>query len=233
MRPLVPFLDRRAEVGDAPGLHALIVGVSEYRYLPPVGSPAADVARKFGMTRLTSPAMSAVRIWHWLVERGDKLTAKLATCRLLLSASPTEIARFPELEQFPQGALFESFATAAEAWREDARRRADEVTLFYFAGHGVQEPNTDDVVLLLEDFSGPGAVLRNGVRASEIQSGMAPIEAAIGLHALFDGLIRNWILSEGGFDLVGVGGACTDAFLLGLGLSLPVSSGAEVCSLPS
>lgn len=62
---------------------------------------------------------------------------------------------------------------------------------------------------------------------------MAPIEAAIGLHALFDGLIRNWILSEGNFDLVGVGGACTDAFLLGLGLSLPVSSGAEVCSLPS
>lgn len=50
---------------------------------------------------------------------------------------------------------------------------------------------------------------------------MAPAEAAIGLHALFDGLIRNWILSEGGFDLVRVGLASTDVFLVGVGLALP------------
>ncbi|CAN7503779.1 TetR family transcriptional regulator [Acidovorax sp. Leaf76] len=50
---------------------------------------------------------------------------------------------------------------------------------------------------------------------------MTPMEAAVGLHALFDGLIRNWILSQGGFDLVGVGRVSTDAFLVGLGLSLP------------
>lgn len=51
---------------------------------------------------------------------------------------------------------------------------------------------------------------------------MTPMEAATGLHALFDGLIRNWILGEGGFDLVRVGGVGTDAFLVGLGLALPV-----------
>lgn len=49
---------------------------------------------------------------------------------------------------------------------------------------------------------------------------MSAMEAAISLHALFDGLIRNWILNEGGFDLVCVGGASTDAFLQGVGLSL-------------
>ena len=49
---------------------------------------------------------------------------------------------------------------------------------------------------------------------------MSAMEAAISLHALFDGLIRNWILNEGGFDLVRVGGASTDAFLQGVGLSL-------------
>lgn len=53
---------------------------------------------------------------------------------------------------------------------------------------------------------------------------MTPTEAAIGLNALFDGLIRNWILGEGAFDLLRVGQTCTDAFLLGLGLSLPESS---------
>lgn len=60
--------------------------------------------------------------------------------------------------------------------------------------------------------------------ASQVQGvvlPMTPTEAAVGLHALFDGLIRNWILSEGGFDLVGVGRVSTDAFLVGLGLSLP------------
>ena len=50
---------------------------------------------------------------------------------------------------------------------------------------------------------------------------MSPVQAAIGLHALIDGLIRNWILGNGGFDLMKVGAASTDAFLLGLGLSLP------------
>lgn len=50
---------------------------------------------------------------------------------------------------------------------------------------------------------------------------MTAVEAAVGLHALFDGLIRNWILGDGGFDLMKVGSESTDAFLLGLGLRLP------------
>lgn len=58
---------------------------------------------------------------------------------------------------------------------------------------------------------------------------MTPMEAAVGLHALFDGLIRNWILGEGGFDLVGVGGVSTDAFLVGLGLALPGVVDAQDC----
>ena len=60
--------------------------------------------------------------------------------------------------------------------------------------------------------------------ATQLQGVSLPMtsgEAAIGLHALFDGLIRNWILGDGGFDLMKVGAASTDAFLLGLGLPLP------------
>ena len=60
-----------------------------------------------------------------------------------------------------------------------------------------------------------------GAQAQGVALPVTPVEAAVGLHALFDGLIRNWILSEGGFDLVRVGRASTDAFLVGLGLSLP------------
>lgn len=53
------------------------------------------------------------------------------------------------------------------------------------------------------------------------------MESAIALHALFDGLIRNWILGDGKFDLVRVGGAATDAFLAGVGLSLSPEGGRQ------
>lgn len=68
------------------------------------------------------------------------------------------------------------------------------------------------------------------VRLQRVVLPMTPMEAAIGLHALFDGLIRNWILSDGGFDLVAVGAASTDAFLLGLGLVLPAGVEASEAS---
>jgi hypothetical protein len=174
MAPIQPTLDRRGELGDEPGLHALIVGVSDCRYLPMAGAPPDEIKHKFGMTRLTSPALSAVRVWRWLVNRKDKLAAKLATCRLLLRPSPAEIAASEELKKFPPGASFNEFAAATAEWRASARQRTNDITFLYFAGHGVQEANTEDHVVLLEDFAAPGAALRNGVRVSEILAGMAP-----------------------------------------------------------
>jgi len=40
--------------------------------------------------------------------------------------------------------------------------------------------------------------------------------AALGLHALIDGLIRNWMLDPQAFDLVKVGRQVLDSYLLGL-----------------
>lgn len=65
---------------------------------------------------------------------------------------------------------------------------------------------------------------RDFALAAECQGVALPLsamDAAIGLHALFDGLIRNWLLGGAGFNLEKVGRASTDAFLLGLGLRLP------------
>lgn len=58
-------------------------------------------------------------------------------------------------------------------------------------------------------------------RMQGIELPMTAMEAAIGLHALFNGLMQSWILNEGAFDLVRVGRVSTDAYLSGLGLSLP------------
>jgi TetR/AcrR family acrAB operon transcriptional repressor len=41
-------------------------------------------------------------------------------------------------------------------------------------------------------------------------------DLALGLHALLDGLIQNWLLSPHAFDLIEVGRSAVDAFLSGL-----------------
>ena len=47
--------------------------------------------------------------------------------------------------------------------------------------------------------------------------------AAVGLHALVSGLIDNWLLDPGAFDLVRVGSQALDAYLAGL--ALPAAGG--------
>lgn len=59
-------------------------------------------------------------------------------------------------------------------------------------------------------------VLRRAARAGALPKGLSARSAAIGLLALFDGLLQNWMLDRDGFDLVRVGGPVFDAYLAGL-----------------
>lgn len=60
--------------------------------------------------------------------------------------------------------------------------------------------------------------------ASQRQPGhrlpVAPRTAALGLHVMIDGLIQNWLLEPGDFDLVVAGLDAMDTYLLGLGFKL-------------
>ena len=58
--------------------------------------------------------------------------------------------------------------------------------------------------------------LEAAIRRGELGRRMPARAAAIGLHALLDGLIRNWTLDPSGFDLVKVGSQALDAYLAGL-----------------
>ena len=64
--------------------------------------------------------------------------------------------------------------------------------------------------------------MQRALRASARRRGhRLPIPAAAaahGLHALVDGLIQNWLLDPGAFDLVRTGGQAIDSYLAGLGL---------------
>jgi TetR/AcrR family acrAB operon transcriptional repressor len=60
------------------------------------------------------------------------------------------------------------------------------------------------------------ADLKRAVKLGLIGTKVPASAAALGLHALIDGLIQNWLLDTEAFDLVRVGRQVTQAYLAGL-----------------
>jgi len=111
---------------------------------------------------------------------------------------------------------------------DERARRVFEVALYKVEYVGEMVGVRDRHVAASEGFTHQLARdFELAAQAQQMVLPMGPAEVAIGLHALFDGLIRNWILGGGRFDLVRVGRISTDAFLLGLGLKLPAEVEAE------
>ena len=161
------LFDNRAALGANPGAHALIIGVSRYPFLAGGATPVAD---PWGLDQLTASASSAHKMFEWLT--GARLTVPLATCRVLLSPSPAEAHLFGSADE----ATFENVFADAHAWRLDAQSNADNVTFFYFAGHGVQR-DKEDAVLCLQDFRQPPAAapaLRRTIDLATLRAGMSP-----------------------------------------------------------
>jgi hypothetical protein len=178
MDPLI--LDERDNLQGQPGLHALIVGTSAYPHLPKgTGKPALD---SLGMSQLTSPARTGYEICDWLMRRKDRLPVPLATIRMLLAPSPTELRIEPKLSGMILPCTWSRFEHVAKEWRNDAGSNRGNMTFFYFAGHGVQRiragrPGVQpgEHVLLLEDFGdGIGTLLAKAVNSTELIAGMAP-----------------------------------------------------------
>lgn len=58
--------------------------------------------------------------------------------------------------------------------------------------------------------------LKRPVRTGQMPKGISPRAGAIGLLALFDGLLLNWMLDRANFNLLRVGGQVFDAYVRGL-----------------
>jgi TetR/AcrR family transcriptional regulator, acrAB operon repressor len=58
--------------------------------------------------------------------------------------------------------------------------------------------------------------LRRGQRQGEVVAQPAAAQLAIGVHALLDGLVQNWLLDPAAFDLQAVGARALDIHLAGL-----------------
>ncbi|MBG0792330.1 caspase family protein [Methylocystis sp. H62] len=153
------------------GVHAFIVGISDYNHLPGDNDPARPAT--FNLRKLTSPATSAYKFYEWVRASDGRLRRPLATCHLLLAPSPSELAATPDMANFV-GATTNDFVREARQWRRLCGDNVDSQAIFYFCGHGVQV-HDQDAVLLLQDFGDPNSALENScVRFSNIFEGMAP-----------------------------------------------------------
>lgn len=168
--------DNRQQLDGAPGIHAFIAGVSLYPHLP--GGPGLEAAKTFGLQQLSSTASTAWLMYQWLLkaEKEKRLPLPIATIHLLLSPTPAELARHAAMGTSGAARCRRSeFVLDAGSWRDCARASNGEMTLFYFAGHGVQR-RQKDAVLLMDDFGdrGAGGSLTNTVDIHDLVNGMAP-----------------------------------------------------------
>lgn len=145
--------DNRPGEGEppTPGLHVLVIGVSHYRHLPGGQGPVTTAAGLEDLKQLPTSARTAADLADWLITqaRGGTLDVPLQSVRLMLSPSVHE-SGLPNVEP----ATYENIRNAVIAWRKDARRHRDGMTLFFASGHGVGG-TLEDPILLPEDFADP------------------------------------------------------------------------------
>ena len=169
------ILDRRDALAGAPGLHAVLIGVSDYRFLSTADDPPGEGLA--ALKQLRSSALSAVALARKLeaLDNDRRLARPLATIRLLHSPSPEEIAKDPELATIGGApANRADIARALKAWRDDLATAKGGQAIFYFCGHGIRR-SFEESILLAADFLDPDLPkLFNSFRLSNIRNGLVP-----------------------------------------------------------
>jgi hypothetical protein len=166
--------DDRERLGKGPGVHALIIAISAYTHLPK--KDEEDGASTFGLRQLSSSARTGLTIGRWLIDRRERLTEPLATCRLLVAPAADESSFEPELATRSALPTWPNVCVAAEAWRADASSHRDNIAFFYFAGHGVKRQAGDHVLILQNFGDGIGGSLSGkAIDIADLLLGMAPL----------------------------------------------------------
>lgn len=164
--------DYRQTLAPGPKVHVFIAGVSEYVYLPAAGKHASSAT--FGLRKLTSAARSAFEFFQWVDENRNNLVAPVATIRLLLSPSQTELGAEPAMRQLNVNRCTRAeFERAYREWR--AVLQPGDLALFYFSGHGAHRSRRDGL-LLFEDFNPDrnGNILAGAAEVNNLIDALAP-----------------------------------------------------------
>ena len=167
-----------------------------------------DIAQAAGVTR-------GAIYWHF-TDKADLFNAMMERVTLPMEEA-VERASDPALDD-PLAQVRRSFVDALRRTATDPQVQR----VFEIATHKVE---------YIDELSGVrdrhlavrntclGQVQRCLVRARQqgrVTRRMSARSMAVGLHALIDGLIQNWMLDPAAFDLVQVGKQVLDAYLAGL-----------------
>ena len=173
------------------------------------GTSLQAIAAQAGLTR------GAV-YWHF-ADKADLFNAMLERVALPLEQP---LLRTREAGgNDPLAHLRGNLLAALHATASDARTRRVFGVLthkveYVDALQGVRARHLRVRAALIEQFAwGLQAAARQGRLALDAAGAR---RAAVGLQALVSGLIHNWLLEPGGFDLVAVGRQAIDAYLAGL-----------------
>lgn len=174
------------------------------------GSSLHDIAEAAGVTR------GAV-YWHFK-DKGDLFNAMLARVCLPMEEAAESLA--PQAQTSVLQTLRSHLLGVLErvANNEQVRR------VFEIATQRVEYVAEMSAVrerhLQMREFhvQALARLLQSARERGELRSEASSEELAMGLHALMDGLIHNWILVPGAFDLRATGARAIGVYLVGLGL---------------
>lgn len=174
------------------------------------GTSLNDIALAAGTTR-------GAIYWHF-ADKADLFNAMMDRVVLPLESAMAHVQMdaaadpLPALRQAIQGALRQTV-------RDPQTRRVFEV-----ATHKVEYVDSLCAVrarhlqMRNEWVERMHQALRKSAHSRGVRLPIAVAAAAHGLHALVDGLIQNWLLDPGSFDLEKSGAKAVDAYLRGIGL---------------
>lgn len=198
---------RTKEEAEATRGHILDAAEQAFLERGVAGTSLEDIARAAGVTR-------GAIYWHFR----DKVALFAALMDRVVLPLECALQRSgdPDVED-PLGQLREATLSALRATVADAQaRRVFEIALHKVEYVGelqaVRERRIacfDERVLRMQN------AFERAQEAGQIRLAVPPQVAALGLHALIDGLLDNWMLQDS-FDLVGCGEALVDSFFRGL-----------------
>ncbi len=134
---------------DGPATHAIVIGVGAYKHLKDGDGPEFEDHEEMG--QLTSPPISARTFAKFLMNDYNNPEKPLATLDLFISDNVTNKFKISGGNTITvERATMDNVRKGIREWKNRGDRSSDNLTIFFFCGHGVAKGSEN--VLLLEDF---------------------------------------------------------------------------------
>lgn len=174
-----------------------------------------DIAAAAGTTR-------GAIYWHFR-DKADLFNAMIDRISLPLEQALLEASEQNEGDCTPLGNIYQALLAALHTTVHDPQtRRVFEIAIHKIEHVGPLRAVADRHLQVLRSIM---AATEAAMQATVEQTGQSlpvPVPvAAMGLHMLLDGLIKNWLIDPTAFDLEVMGQLTMQTYLRGLGLKRP------------